>query len=218
MTPVLVACPTYDGKAYALDAYLASYRAQDYPERDLLLVDNSPNEDYARRIAGEGVSVIRIARRETFERTFAEAWAVITQVAYEAGYPWVLSWEQDILLPSGAMKNLVEYADRRDLRLLAHGYDTRPSVSAATNGREVWEAEYGITLISTDVLYSYFTSPTAGAKDTTMIEEWSQLAGKFECIYGLTQSVHLDDDKGNYWPFDSSDVRNVMLVREESAP
>ena len=47
---VLVGCPTYEGKEYILDRYIERVKEFTYDNYDILLVDNSKTNDYAKKI------------------------------------------------------------------------------------------------------------------------------------------------------------------------
>src|SRR4051812_28367447 len=96
---VLVAAPTYRGKRYCLVQYVEAYNDLLYPNRDLLLVDNTGDEGkYAAWMAHEfGIGVKHIEPAVEFEDTFLQAWELITAHAVEHQYGWVLSLEQDVV-------------------------------------------------------------------------------------------------------------------------
>ena len=58
---VLVGCPTYFNKEYALEKYAASIKAltHDGFQMDILLVDNSAGEEYFKKIKAIGLPVVK---------------------------------------------------------------------------------------------------------------------------------------------------------------
>ena len=98
---VLVAAPTYRGKDYALDEYLAAYRAFEWGPRDLLLVDNSRDDgEYVERLRAAGVPrVLHVDPSNDFEETFTRCWQEILRVATEEEFDFVLSLETDVTGP-----------------------------------------------------------------------------------------------------------------------
>ena len=58
---VLVACPTYAGKEYALDAWVEGYRALDYEPKFAYQVDNTAiSEAYFERIKETGIEATHV--------------------------------------------------------------------------------------------------------------------------------------------------------------
>ena len=56
---VLVGCPTSFHKEYALKEYADAVKSLDYNNYDILLVDNSQDNDYYKKIKQIGLNVIK---------------------------------------------------------------------------------------------------------------------------------------------------------------
>lgn len=128
MDKVLVACPTYQGMAYCLDEYLAAYDELAWPNRGLMLVDNT-------RDAGAWAESIR-SKVETdprkhlrhvppgadFEATFHQCWRTILDHAEFNGYDYVFSLEADVIVPPLALDALLNVAGYCRAAFVSHLY------------------------------------------------------------------------------------------------
>jgi len=108
---VLVGCPTSDHKEYCLDPYINSIKSLTY-KNDILLVDNSENKDYYKKIKEKGIPVIKDKYRETARDRIVHSRNILRRQVLDNGYDYLLSLEQDVIPP----KNIIE-------RLLAHKKD-----------------------------------------------------------------------------------------------
>jgi hypothetical protein len=73
---VVIGCPTYAGKLYALDAWAAAVSAQDYsgPFRALMVDNTSGTETYTREIERRGIAAAHIEPSATWNETFLRSW------------------------------------------------------------------------------------------------------------------------------------------------
>ena len=79
---VLVACPTYAGKEYALDAWVAGFREMEYEPRFAYQVDNtSQSEACFDRIKATGIEATHIVPWPDWDRTFLACWRLILERA-----------------------------------------------------------------------------------------------------------------------------------------
>ena len=142
---VLVAAPTYSGKAYALDAYVAAFAALDYPSKELLLIDTTVgDESYFMRLDRLGVNVGRMEPHDHFGTTHYCALRGIYKYAVDRGFGFVLSLEQDVILPPKALKRMMKRMLADNLCVLVHEYPPRES-----SGWVGPMAEMGCTLMRT---------------------------------------------------------------------
>jgi hypothetical protein len=105
---VLVGCPTWQGKEYLLDQYIAHLSAMD-GEFDILLVDNSPTEEYAALIRAKGVACERISWREHAKERIVASRNVLRERTLEGNYDYLLSVEQDVLVQPETLKQLLSH-------------------------------------------------------------------------------------------------------------
>ena len=96
---ILVGCPTSHHKAYCLKEYAEAVKSLDYPNYDILLVDNSPDEDYINKIKEHGLSVIKGHYFEGARDRIIASRNILRQKAIDEGYDYFFSLEQDVIPP-----------------------------------------------------------------------------------------------------------------------
>jgi len=200
---VLVATPTYAGKAYALDAYLDAFRALDYPSKELLLIDTTVgSESYFMRLDRLGVKVGRMEPHDHFGTTHYCALRGIYKYAVERGFGFVLSLEQDVIIPPKALKRMMKRLLADNLCVLTHEYPARP-----TTGRVGAMAEMGCTLMHThdmglalDYVESQYPLGLNFAEVLLDVAERSAIVGD------LFEAQHLDGPD-TPWLFRDADPR-----------
>lgn len=145
---VLVAAPTYRGKDYALDRYQAAYEAFEWPERSLLLVDNTRDGgEYAQSLRDRGIpKVLRVEPTFDFEETFTMCWREVLRVALDEEWKFVLALETDVIGPPLLVDTLLNIA----------GYCHSPFVTVTYPYHDGRLREYyqglGCLLMSTELL------------------------------------------------------------------
>lgn len=125
---ILVGCPVYSGKKYITPYWIENIKKLNYPNFDIFVVDNSePIEQFEKFFEDTGVKVKKSPYlKNPFER-LAKARQILNNYAIENNYDYLLSIEQDVIVPS----NLIE-------KLLAHKKDVVAApyiVSSHTNKR-----------------------------------------------------------------------------------
>jgi hypothetical protein len=149
---VLVACPTYHGKHYALTAYLSAYNNFLYPHRNLFMVDNSGNGlKYQRHLHSVGVISAHIDPSNDFQETFIRSWRRITEEAERTKADWVASIEADNICPPLTLDTLLNVAGYCRALHVAHSYPWHDTQSQI--GRLIG---LGCNLISTSLLTAIF--------------------------------------------------------------
>lgn len=148
---VLVACPTYSGMAYCLDDYLAAYSALAWPNRGLMLVDNTRDggawaEEIREKVETDGRRHLRhVEPMADFEGTFNRSWRVILDHAEFNGYDYVLSLEADVIVPPLALDALLNVAGYAKAPFVSHMYPFHHGRSGLYEG-------LGCVLIATNLL------------------------------------------------------------------
>ena len=128
MKSVLVACPTYDGKDYALEEYLNAYNAFTYPQKHLFLVDNSAS-NYLEKLKGHGIECEHLVPSgKKIDEVLVESWKTIVKKAVEEKYDYLFCCEADNINPSETISYLVELADRYNFSVVAHDYPEKSNV------------------------------------------------------------------------------------------
>jgi len=117
---ILVGCPTYYKKGYCLDQYVSRIKSLSYPNYDILLVDNSIDMNYFKRIKALGIPVIKDSPKSKPHDTIVHSRNLIKQHALDKGYDYFLSLEQDVVPP----KNVIERLLGHDKKVVSAVYYT----------------------------------------------------------------------------------------------
>jgi len=111
MFKVLIASPVYDGMVYCFDNFINELKAVDYPEFDILIVDNSRGMDFFEKIVGtSGVKVIRDdtdEERNAFR--VASSRNKILDYAIEENYDYLLMMDCDVMVPADIIEKLLSH-------------------------------------------------------------------------------------------------------------
>lgn len=216
MTPysVLVAAPTYIGKDYALDAYLAAYEAFTFPHRRLLLVDNTRDEgEYAQHLLDLNAPVRRVEPSRDFEETFTRCWRTILEEAVAGEFTWVLSLESDVIGPPNLIDTLLNCASYCAAPFVTHCYPYHDGRSD-----EMYQG-LGCVLLTTELLakamelcldpeFAGHGLPEAAIFEAARNQSHISLAT-------LLDIKHLDSPGGGsttYWQYDEIDDPRVVKV------
>ncbi len=103
---VLVGCPTSQHKAYCLKEYAAGVKALQ-GEFDVLIVDNSENDDYLHQLKNAGLPAIKGPMPAKIKDRIVACRNVLRQKALDEGYDWFFSLEQDVIPPPDALQKLL---------------------------------------------------------------------------------------------------------------
>jgi hypothetical protein len=132
---VLVACPTYDRKAYALNAYLEGYESLTYPNKDLYLVDTTPtNFDYMVALRKRNIHADWYPVQMTMDpsRRLTPIWREIIDYAHSQSADYVLTLEQDIIPPHDVIEIMLDFVQPG--RAVASEYPLRGVEGIIANG------------------------------------------------------------------------------------
>ncbi len=106
---VLVGCPTYEGMSYCLKQYIEAIKNLSFDGYDVLLVDNSNNDTYYKKLLSKGVKVLRIMPLEDHRETIVKARNVIKEFVINGNYDYFLSLEQDVIPPKDVIEKLLRH-------------------------------------------------------------------------------------------------------------
>ncbi|MAG77794.1 hypothetical protein CL616_00340 [archaeon] len=102
---ILVGCPTCDLYEYCLDEYLQTVRNLTYPNYDLLIIDNSKNPDYHKKIK----QAIKDDFIEPAVKRIVNSRNKLRKYALENNYDYFLSLEQDVIPPKDIIEQLLKH-------------------------------------------------------------------------------------------------------------
>ena len=153
----LMACPTYAGKEYALDAWLSGYESQTYPNKALFTVDNTAvSLAYLKTLQEKGIPAIHYQPflDKPWEHTFHACWELILKHAQEIDAYFVFAVEADNVPAPEALMKLVTIAEYAHLHVVTQDYPIHQKAAAASGmkGDEYWYAEFGCMLLTRSLL------------------------------------------------------------------
>ena len=120
---VLVACPTHLVKEYAMQEWVDCVNALDYPNYDILLVDNSPTTEVYDRWKDK-VPMVYLPDQDQSEIASARINAsmqVIQKKFLSGNYKWWFNLEIDVIVPPEMLKTLMRYPSD----WTSHDYEVR---------------------------------------------------------------------------------------------
>jgi len=151
---ILIGTPVHESKDYSMDRWLESVSKLEYPF-DLLMVDNSPNFEYLKKIheycKKYGIINYKLVHTDVgsnsiLDERLAQSRELIRQEVLDQGYDAWFSLECDVIAPTDTLTKLVDLID--DYWMVSHAYPGRDN-PLDTN------VEFGITLIKRQALEKY---------------------------------------------------------------
>src|SRR3989344_6858727 len=107
---VLVGCPTYDGMDYCREAYARHVQHLHYPNYDVVLVDNSKDGKYKKKLENNGIKVIKDAWKEKPMDRVISSRNILRQYAIDNSYDYLLMLEQDVIPPQAVIEMLLRHS------------------------------------------------------------------------------------------------------------
>lgn len=106
---ILVGAPVCKHYEYCLDLYLAALKGFDYPNYDLLLVDNSDDETFYQKLKSLGVPVVRKGHdNPSIKMKMIIGRNLLREKVLAEGYEYFFNLDQDVIPPKDTLKRLVE--------------------------------------------------------------------------------------------------------------
>lgn len=202
---VLVACPTYRGKSYALEAYLRAYNDFVYPYRGLFMVDNTGDGlQYYEHLKKLKVPCVHINPTKDWQETFAMCWKRILKEAKLGNYKWVMSIEADNICPPLTLDIMLNVAGYCGAVHIAHSYPWHKHQSPVGVFTGV-----GCNLILTELLDKIFSNKKWNTEAfESELTEYPKLNGLVSLdIHHLIDVRHLDDEKGiEFFHFEKEEI------------
>lgn len=108
---VLVGCPTYHNKEYALKDYAAAVKAlkHDGFDIDVLLVDNSAGNEYFEKIKAAGLPVVKGPWFPGARDRIIASRNILREKALKEGYDYLLSLEQDVIPEPDTLQKMLSH-------------------------------------------------------------------------------------------------------------
>lgn len=106
---VLVGCPTSFHKEYCLDKYADAVKNLTYDNYDILIVDNSKDNEYFNKIKQKGLLVIKGPYFEGARDRIIASRNILRQKVIDDNYDYFLSLEQDVIPPKDIIEKLLSH-------------------------------------------------------------------------------------------------------------
>lgn len=106
---VLIGCPTADSYDYCLEEFLDAVNKLSYPNCEVLFVDNSKTDDFFKRLKSKGLNVIKGKYFDDMRMRIAHNRNIIIEKVLEGNYDYLLSVDQDVILPAGVIETLLKF-------------------------------------------------------------------------------------------------------------
>jgi len=155
MGRVLVACPTYAGKEYSLDPWIAGFRALDYADKFAYQVDNTRvSPAYFELLTTKGIDCSHLVPWPDWDRTFFRCWQLILKRAQDLACYWIYSVEADNIPAPESLRTMLGLALVGKVHLVTHAYPIHKSAAEASGVPEhsAYYHELGCMLLSRSLL------------------------------------------------------------------
>lgn len=161
---ILVTCPTHQVKEYCFQEWIDNVKNLTYPNYDILLVDNSPDDSYVNKW-GNQVPMIHLKNtnqdpQRTGDRICASM-AVIQKHFLKGNYTHWMNIEADNIPPKDIIETLLKYG--QDADWISHCYAALPTSDTMQQG-------IGCSLLSRKLMTDF---DWATAADTPDSELWN---------------------------------------------
>ncbi len=105
---ILVGCPTSENQEYCLNEYSESVKNLNYPNYDILLVDNSKTDKYLKKLKQKGLPSIKGPWFEGAIDRIVTSRNIIRKKVLDEGYDYFFSLEQDVIPPRDVLTRLLK--------------------------------------------------------------------------------------------------------------
>jgi len=107
-----VGAPVNEMYRYCLDEFLTAIGSFDYDNYDILLIDNSKDENFSQELMKRGFNVKRIPFHEKTRERVVRAHNFLRKYTLEHGYDYLLNLDQDVIPPSDAINRLLRHGKK----------------------------------------------------------------------------------------------------------
>ncbi len=112
MKKILVGCPTSDYHEYALEEYAEAVKNLTYKNYDILLVDNSKDDSYLRKLNSLNLPAVKDSWHEESRERIISSRNILRRKVLDENYDYLLSLEQDVIPPKDIIEKLLQYKKR----------------------------------------------------------------------------------------------------------
>ncbi len=104
---ILVGCPTSKDYEYCLEEYLLGLFSLNYPNYDILIVDNSEDDEFFDKLKSYGLKVAKGGFHNPVIKRIVESRNALRNYVLEEGYDYFFSLEQDVIPPRDVINMLL---------------------------------------------------------------------------------------------------------------
>lgn len=104
---ILIFCPTYEGKDYAIDRWVNNINSFTYPNYRYIIIDNSEGTSYTRKLRERGYNVHHVPRGKNSRSAIANSQNYARYKMLSEGYDYLLSVEVDLYPPHNVIELLL---------------------------------------------------------------------------------------------------------------
>ena len=108
---ILIGCPTSYHKEYCLEKYIEGLKNIDYPNFDILLIDNSEDDNYFNKIKSYNIPVIKGPYFESARDRIVSSRNILREKAIE-NYDYFLNLDQDVIPPKDIIERFLSHKRR----------------------------------------------------------------------------------------------------------
>lgn len=112
MKKILVGCPTSDYHEYALKEYAEAVKSLSYKTYDLLLVDNSKEDSYFKKLNSLNLPTVKGPWHEEAKERIIASRNILRQKVLDESYDYFLSLEQDVIPPKDIIERFLQHKKR----------------------------------------------------------------------------------------------------------
>lgn len=130
---VLVTCPTHQVKEYCFQAWIDNVKNLTYPNYDILVVDNSPDESYVEKW-GNQIPMLHIEADQDPQKAglrMCQSMALVQKKFLEGDYDFWMNIEADNIPPKDIIERLMKY---QPADWVSHCYPTLPNSTTLQQG------------------------------------------------------------------------------------
>ena len=109
MPKILVGCPTSVHKKYALAQYQVGIQQLDYPNMDVVLVENGPDDTYAQLLREKGFTILKGPHLPNVMGRIAASRNILREKCLKEGYDYFFSLEQDVVPAPDTLYRLLHH-------------------------------------------------------------------------------------------------------------
>ena len=106
---ILIGCPTSYHKEYCLERYITGLKNIQYPNFDILLVDNSDNDEYYKKIQEYNIPAIKGPYFKSARERIIKSRNILREKVINEDYDYFFSLEQDVVPPPDVLLKLINH-------------------------------------------------------------------------------------------------------------